>query len=113
MSKLDVVPHIEKMPLSDVVHVLRSLHTARIEGIHHIMLAIENRLIKEHDKLDYRQAFEVLFFTQKIDDGEAVNPKLSALLQPTILAHWQSYTPLEQIKIVYSYWNIRQWDAFQ
>lgn len=56
ISKLNPVPLIGKMPLEDVVFVMRSLFTAKIEGIRHILLAINGRLIAEHAKLDHSQA---------------------------------------------------------
>ena len=62
------------MSLSDVVYVLRSFHVARIEGIEAILLTINARLMVEHAQLDYRQAFEVLFITQKVDGGDFTNP---------------------------------------
>jgi len=101
------------MPLNNVVHILRSLFIGRIEGIQHILLAIHYRLIADHAKLDHRQAFEVLFTTQKIDGGELMNPQLPTLLKPTILNHWDSYSDLEKIKIIYCYWNIQDWDDFK
>lgn len=106
----NVVKMIVQMPLSDVVHVMRSLHIAKIEGIEHILLAINSRLLNEYSKLDYYQAFEVLFVSQKVDSGDATDPELALLLKPLILKSWEKFTELERLKIVFCYWNIREWD---